>query len=38
MELGRQWLQDNREAIESFNRRVAELGLLADDAGLLQLI
>jgi hypothetical protein len=35
MKLERRWLQDNREAIEHYNRRVAEHGLLADDAGLL---
>ncbi len=34
-ELERQWLDDNREAIARYNRRVAEHGLLADDAGLL---
>lgn len=31
----RQWLEDNREAIEAYNRRVAEHGLLSDHAGLL---
>jgi Post-segregation antitoxin CcdA len=31
----RRWLEENREAIESYNRRVAEHGLLADHAGLL---
>jgi len=31
----RRWLQDNQEAIAYYNRRVAERGLLADDAGLL---
>jgi antitoxin CcdA len=34
-ELEKQWLQDNQEAIAQYNRRVAEQGLLADDAGLL---
>jgi antitoxin CcdA len=34
-ELERQWLEDNREAIAHYNRRVAEQGLLSDDAGLL---
>jgi post-segregation antitoxin (ccd killing protein) len=34
-ELEKQWLEDNREAIAHYNRRVAELGLLSDDAGLL---
>jgi antitoxin CcdA len=34
-ELERQWLQDNQEAIAQYNRRVAEHGLLSDDAGLL---
>jgi antitoxin CcdA len=34
-ELERQWLEDNREAIAQYNRRVAEHGLLSDDAGLL---
>jgi post-segregation antitoxin (ccd killing protein) len=29
------WLHKNREAIAQYNRRVAEHGLLADDAGLL---
>jgi antitoxin CcdA len=31
----RRWVEDNRAAIESYNRRVAEHGLLADDASLL---
>ena len=31
----RRWLHRNREAIAHYNRRVAERGLLADDAGLL---
>ena len=32
----RRWLHDNQEAIAHYNRRVAERGLLSDDAGLLQ--
>jgi post-segregation antitoxin (ccd killing protein) len=31
----KQWLEENREAIAHYNRRVAEHGLLSDDAGLL---
>jgi antitoxin CcdA len=31
----RRWLEENREAIAQYNRRVAEHGLLSDDAGLL---
>ena len=31
----RRWLEENREAIDAYNRRVAEHGLLSDDAGLL---
>ena len=31
----RRWLEENREAIEAYNRRVAEYGLLSDHAGLL---
>jgi antitoxin CcdA len=31
----RRWLQENQEAIAYYNRRVAEHGLLSDDAGLL---
>ena len=31
----RRWLQENQEAIAQYNRRVAEHGLLSDDAGLL---
>jgi antitoxin CcdA len=31
----RRWLQENQEAIAYYNRRVAEQGLLSDDAGLL---
>jgi post-segregation antitoxin (ccd killing protein) len=34
-ELEQRWLEDNREAIVHYNRRVAEHGLLSDDAGLL---
>ena len=34
-ELERRWLQENQEAIAYYNRRVAEQGLLSDDAGLL---
>jgi antitoxin CcdA len=34
-ELEKRWLQDNQEAIAYYNRRVAERGLLSDDAGLL---
>jgi post-segregation antitoxin (ccd killing protein) len=33
-ELEKRWLDDNREAIAHYNRRVAERGLLSDDAGL----
>jgi post-segregation antitoxin (ccd killing protein) len=29
----KQWLEDNREAIAQYNRRVAEYGWLSDDAG-----
>jgi post-segregation antitoxin (ccd killing protein) len=31
----RQWMENNRAAIEAFNRRVAEHGLLSDSVGLL---
>jgi antitoxin CcdA len=31
----RRWLEENQEAIEQYNRRVAEHGLLSDDAALL---
>jgi len=31
----RRWMQDNQEAIAHYNRRVAERGLISDDAGLL---
>jgi antitoxin CcdA len=34
-ELEKRWLEDNRAAIEAYNRRVAEHGLLSDSAGLL---
>ena len=34
-ELERRWLEENREAIEAYNRRVAQHGLLSDPAGLL---
>jgi post-segregation antitoxin (ccd killing protein) len=34
-ELEKHWLENNREAIAQYNRRVAEHGLLSDDAGLL---
>ena len=30
----RRWLEANREAAEVFNRRVAEDGVLSDEAGL----
>jgi hypothetical protein len=30
----RRWLEKNREAIETYNRRVAEHGLLSDEASL----
>jgi antitoxin CcdA len=33
-ELEKRWLQDNQEAIAQYNRRVAEHGLLSDDADL----
>jgi Post-segregation antitoxin CcdA len=33
--LEQRWLEDNREAIAHYNRRIAEHGLLSDDAGLL---
>lgn len=29
------WQEENREAIEAYNRRVAEEGILSDEAGLL---
>ena len=31
----KRWLQENQEAIAHYNRRIAEHGLLFDDAGLL---
>jgi antitoxin CcdA len=31
----RHWLEANRAALDAYNRRVAEQGLLSDDAGLL---
>lgn len=31
----RRWLDENRDAIAAYNRRVAEHGLLSDTAGLL---
>ena len=31
----RRWVEQNRTAIESYNRRVAKHGLLSDSAGLL---
>ena len=31
----RRWLEENREAIEAYNREVAEYGLLSDEAGLM---
>jgi antitoxin CcdA len=34
-ELEKRWLRDNRSALESYNRRVEEHGLLSDHAGLL---
>lgn len=34
-ELEKRWLEDNRAAIEAYNRRVAQHGLLSDSAGLL---
>jgi antitoxin CcdA len=30
----KRWLEENRGAIEAYNRRVAEHGLLSDEAGL----
>jgi hypothetical protein len=35
IELESGWLQNNREAIDHYNRRVSEHGLLADEAGSL---
>ena len=34
-ETEKRWLEDNRAALEAYNRRVAEHGLLSDSAGLL---
>ena len=34
-ETEKRWLVDNRAALEAYNRRVAEHGLLSDSAGLL---
>ena len=34
-DLEKDWLENNRVAIETYNRRVAEHGLLSDDATLL---
>ena len=31
----KRWLEENRTAIDAYNRRVAEYGLLSDSAGLL---
>ena len=31
----KRWLEENRDAIAAYNRRVAEHGLLSDEAGLL---
>ncbi len=33
-ELGKKWLEDNRGAITAYNRRVAEHGLLSDEAAV----
>jgi antitoxin CcdA len=30
----RRWLEENRAAIEAYNRRVTEQGLLSDEAGI----
>ena len=30
----KRWLEENRAAIEAYNRRVAEQGLLSDEAGI----
>jgi antitoxin CcdA len=35
VEREKRWLAENQDAIAAYNRRVAEHGLLADDAGLL---
>jgi antitoxin CcdA len=34
VELERRWLSENRAAIEAYNKRVAEHGLLSDEAGV----
>jgi len=34
LEKQRRWLEENREAIEAYNRRVAEHGILFDHTGL----
>jgi antitoxin CcdA len=34
-ELEKDWIEHNRAAIEAYNRRVADHGLLSDDAALL---
>jgi post-segregation antitoxin (ccd killing protein) len=34
-ELEKHWFEENRDAIAHYNRRVAEHGLLSDDAGRL---
>jgi post-segregation antitoxin (ccd killing protein) len=31
----RRWLEENREAIDTYNRRVAQHGLLSDHTGLI---
>ena len=31
----RRWLEENREAIEAYNRRVAQDGLLSDHTGVI---
>jgi antitoxin CcdA len=33
-ELEKRWLQDNRAAIDAYNQRVADHGLLSDEAGI----
>jgi antitoxin CcdA len=33
-ELEKQWIEDNRAAIEAYNQRVAQHGLLSDEAGV----
>jgi antitoxin CcdA len=33
-ELEKRWLEENRAAIEAYNRDVAEHGLLSDEAGV----